>query len=514
MKTEHSENDRHPKKQTGTEDRLSEKMFHQYTELLKVGQIITSEMDYDVLFDLIIKQTNKVMNVERCSIFLLDEKGETLNTFASSGVGGFIIRVPKTEGIVGWVFCNRTPAIVNNVREDPRFYAKIDEETELQTNSILCVPLINRNNDCIGALEVLNKREGVFNKSDQYILNHLSNYVAIAFENAILYKKLKTMDKAKEKVINHLAHELKTPISVVSGIISNFAQNLAQYDSEKANKLEKIGLRNTRRLLDIQNTADDIVAHRPVKEKASILNIVKRAASVVSELMVENEEDAPLFKKIHDRIESIYRVGETKFEKINLLEFIESVFEKTLSTSHRRSFVIQKNINDSLYLNMDKGILYSILFGLIKNAIENTPDEGKIGVKAYMTDSDIVIDCIDHGVGITRENQEHIFDGFFHTQNTYLYSTKKPFAFNAGGAGIDLLRIKILSEKFGFAVDLVSKRCEFIMLECDECAGNVSCCEHIQTKSQCYHSGGSTFSIRFPKEAFDHEMPEMPARQP
>ena len=158
-------------------------------------------------------------------------------------------------------------------------------------------------------------------------------------------------------------------------------------------------------------------------------------------------------------------------------------------------------------------MLTKILFGLIKNAIENTPDEGKIEIRANATDKDIVIDCTDHGVGITRESQNQIFGGFFHTQRTDMYSTKKPFEFNAGGAGIDLLRIKILSERFGYAVDFVSKRCEFIVLESDECAGKVSDCEHIQTKSECYRSGGSTFSIRFPKENFSHEMPEMPVRQ-
>lgn len=140
MKTDHSDNDRHPQKRTGTEDRFSREIFDKHNELFKVGQLITSEIDYDVLFDVIINETNRIMDVERCSIFLLDEKGEMLNAFASAGVGGLSIQVPKSEGIVGWVFNNREPALVNNVAKDKRFYPEVDKKSPSPTRNILCVP--------------------------------------------------------------------------------------------------------------------------------------------------------------------------------------------------------------------------------------------------------------------------------------------------------------------------------------------------------------------------------------
>ena len=163
-----------------SEDRALNKIVNQYSELFHIGQIITSEIDYDVLFDVIIKQTNKVMGVERCSIFLLDEKGEMLNAFASAGVGELAIQVPKSRGIAGWVFNNREPAIVNNVYEDTRFYPEIDKKSGLRTHNILCVPLINRKNKCIGALEIVNKKNGEFTNDDREVLMHLYNYVANA----------------------------------------------------------------------------------------------------------------------------------------------------------------------------------------------------------------------------------------------------------------------------------------------------------------------------------------------
>ena len=303
------------------------------------------------------------------------------------------------------VFNNREPAVVNDVYEDTRFYSEIDKKAEFRTNNILCVPLINRKNECIGALEIINKKGGEFTNDDRDVLVHLSNYVTIALENARVYRELKMIDRAKERVINHLAHELSTPISVLSGVIMSLSKKLKKYDGAKADELEGRGRRNVQRLVDIQEKVNDIVEYRPVKEKAVMINIVKQAAGIVSDLMEEKENKNRILKKIYDRIESIYRVDERRIDKIHLKNFIEDVFTDALSQSHRKAFVIQKDVDETLTLNMDSNVLRKILFGLIKNAIENTPDEGKIEIRVYMTDNNIVIDCIDHGIGITRENQ-------------------------------------------------------------------------------------------------------------
>jgi len=57
-----------------------------------------------------------------------------------------------------------------------------------------------------------------------------------------------------------------------------------------------------------------------------------------------------------------------------------------------------------------------VCISLLKNAIENTPDEGKIEVNGQCKDNEIRIDVHDYGVGITSQNQKMIFGGFFHTR--------------------------------------------------------------------------------------------------
>jgi hypothetical protein len=104
----------------------------------------------------------------------------------------------------------------------------------------------------------------------------------------------------------------------------------------------------------------------------------------------------------------------------------------------------------------------------------------------------------DFGVGITEENQWRIFEGFFATQETMDYSSKRPFDFNAGGKGADLLRMKIFSERYHFSIDMTSSRCRYIPEEGDVCPGIISECSFCMKKEDCHISGGTTFRLQFP----------------
>ena len=80
----------------------------------------------------------------------------------------------------------------------------------------------------------------------------------------------------------------------------------------------------------------------------------------------------------------------------------------------------------------------------------------------------------------------------------YLVSTLTRFC----RAGADLLRTKVFSERYGFAVDFESERCGAIPRDRDMCPGAISACEFVKDKSECALSGGSTFSVRFPRVRF------------
>jgi signal transduction histidine kinase len=467
--------------------------------LFELGQIITSEMNLDALFKLIMEQANKFMNTERTSVFMYDSKKEQLWSLVSTDLKRNEVRFPVNHGVAGWVFQYKTPVIINDPYEDPRFLPDIDKKTGFQTRNILCIPLINRNQECIGTLQTLNKKEKNFTDQDLELMTSASHYVTIALENAKLYKDLKMLDKARERVINHLSHELKTPLAIISGVMARIHKILGKDNLAGLDKTLDRGQRNVKRLMDLQEKIQDILNQRFVEKKECILDLIKSAVGLVEEMKQDRDDRfSEILDTISARLESLFAINEIRKQEILVGEFLHGVCDVAQFAMGNRELNLVRNFDNSMRLFTDRDILEKVCNGLLKNAIENTPDQGFIEIAARKENDEIRIDFLDTGVGITSENQKMIFGGFFHTQDTMLYSSKRPYEFNAGGTGSDLLRIKTFSERLGFSVEFESSRCKFVPGDKEICPGRISACHFITEQSECLSSGGSVFSVIFP----------------
>jgi len=134
-----------------------------------------------------------MITCEAWSVLILDKDAEKALSFAvASGPGKdqlANIKVPFGKGIAGWVAKHRQPLIVNNAREDPRFFSDVDADTSFVTRNILCAPLVSRGRT-IGVIEMLNKTgdEG-FTEEELELVQVLVNPAAVAIENAYLFQR-------------------------------------------------------------------------------------------------------------------------------------------------------------------------------------------------------------------------------------------------------------------------------------------------------------------------------------
>jgi signal transduction histidine kinase len=131
--------------------------------------------------------------------------------------------------------------------------------------------------------------------------------------------------------------------------------------------------------------------------------------------------------------------------------------------------------------------------------VENTPDGGRIDIDVKKNGTGVELIIRDYGVGISKEPQKRIFEGFFDTREIMAYSSGRPFDFDAGGRGADLLRMKIFSERYNFKLNMDSSRCRYLCDENDRCPGRISECPDCKERQDCYDSGGTTFTVTFPQ---------------
>jgi signal transduction histidine kinase len=447
--------------------------------LLELGQIIGLDLQLNEMLLRIAQKACEVMEADRCSVFLHDSATDELWSTVALGMGGDIIRMSSKAGIGGHSF--QTGEVINleDAYTDPRFNKEIDTHTGYLTRSLLCMPLHNRAGSRLGVIQLLNKKTGIFTEEDEAFLKTFGNHASFFIEMAQLQKarfdaleqsrtELERLNKAKSKALDHLSHEIKTPLSLIQATIRLLKRKLQRSESPvieegRFKMLEK----HLGRLFQIQVETDKIIRSYQELEGGFVSDHLSPQNSV-------------------------------SFEPIPLVPFAEERLTKINEQADHRSLRYQLQGQKDLSVPMAPRILEEILEGLLKNAIENTPDEGMIRIVVEPMGPRVLLRVQDFGIGITPENQRYIFDGLFTTREMELYSSKRPYDFNAGGKGLDLLQMKLYAQRYGLELSMVSRRCIHIPVDQDLCPGKISACPHCQTQEDCLKSGGSTFTLSFP----------------
>ncbi|RMD89253.1 MAG: GAF domain-containing protein, partial [Calditrichaeota bacterium] len=174
------------------------------SSLIEVSIIINSTLDLDTLIGLVMEKAQSVMNAEASSVMLINEQKNVLECALALGeVGDQVKRkmhLKMGEGIAGWVAVHGEPQIIPDARKDPRFFAKIDQQTGFQTRSILAAPLKVKGK-IIGVAEVINRRDGkAFDKDDLELFCTFCRQVALAIDNARMHKLALEKQKLEQQL--------------------------------------------------------------------------------------------------------------------------------------------------------------------------------------------------------------------------------------------------------------------------------------------------------------------------
>ncbi len=169
-----------------------------------IAAAITSSLDTHEIYRLVVKQINEFFQVDAGSLLLLDEETGDLEFVMTLEAGEEKlagVRVPRGQGVVGYVAETQCYELVLNVQNHPRFYRKVSEDVGYVTHSILCVPMVVKGRT-IGVIELLNKKNGPFSAEDAERLTRMAATIGVALENARLFEQVSNGRDRLEAILN------------------------------------------------------------------------------------------------------------------------------------------------------------------------------------------------------------------------------------------------------------------------------------------------------------------------
>ncbi len=373
-----------------------------YERIIEISQQLTSTLNTQTLLRRIVQASAELTDSEAGSILLLDPaSGELRFEMASNMQRHDFERfvVPIDNSLAGWVVNNGEPLVVDDVRNEPRFFGEVDQETEFKTRNVLAIPLRSHRGNVIGCLEVLNKRFGDrFDADDVKILTMLSLHAAIAIENARLFLQSDFVAEAMHELRNPLA-SMRTSVALLrhpsfpedkrSEIISTLDSEIQRLSQLASEYLDLARLESGRTQLNIADVAFDMLMNE-------CLDVVRPHA-----------------------------------------------LEKGISINW---------VGSRLVVLADRGKMKQVILNLLSNAIKYNRVAGSISVKTVPIQQEtapfVEVSVSDTGYGISKEDQRNMFEKFYRVSST---------SGSTQGTGLGLAIAKHIVEAHGGQIWLESE---------------------------------------------------------
>jgi adenylate cyclase len=169
--------------------------------LAEVVSSVFGALSLDELLQRLIALAARSLDAARGTIFLYDAERDELFSRVAGGEEIAEIRIPRSTGIAGAVYNSGQPEIVHDPYGDPRFNPAVDLRTGFRTDAVICVPLCDQAGSVIGAVEILNKRHGKFDRIDLVLLQAIAQQAAAALDQARVFEAQRRERQQDQKLL-------------------------------------------------------------------------------------------------------------------------------------------------------------------------------------------------------------------------------------------------------------------------------------------------------------------------
>ncbi len=191
--------------------------------LLELATSIGDTLDLSTLIRKIVIRTADAMLCDGSSLFVVDEASKELWSMEVHGTELKEIRFPMSTGLAGHTATTGEVVNIRDAYEDGRFNRAFDRQTGYRTQSVLCVPVVNRDEAITGVIQCLNKRDGAFDDGDVQLLQAIASQISVSLDNAQLHARAVETRNYLESVQQSIASCILTLDEHYQVVIANRA---------------------------------------------------------------------------------------------------------------------------------------------------------------------------------------------------------------------------------------------------------------------------------------------------
>lgn len=215
---------------------------------------------------------------------------------------------------------------------------------------------------------------------------------------------LKKLENLRREFVANVSHELKTPITSIKG----FAETLldgAKNDEQTLNEFLKIISKESDR---IETLVFDLLDLSHVEQQTEIVT-----------------------------------------EYVSLSEIAESTIKNMQNIAEEKQITIVNEIKPDIVIDANKDKVSQVALNLLSNAVSYSKASSEVIVRVYKDANKRIMEVQDFGIGISAEDQQHIFERF--------YRVDKARSRDSGGTGLGLSITKHIMEAHNGRINVFSR---------------------------------------------------------
>jgi signal transduction histidine kinase len=347
----------------------------------EVGQAVSSTLDLLTVLTTIVAHAVQLSGADAGTIYEFDDSSQQFRLRAAHGMTDEHVAAIRQmaigldDPVIGRAAAAREAVQVPDIHEVPVFAMRQVLE-RAGFRALLALPLL-QDERIVGALVVRRRAAGRFEQATVELLQTFAAQSVLAIQNARLFREIEEKSRQLEVVSRHkseflanMSHELRTPLNAIIGFSEVLAERMFGEVNEKQEEYLQDILASGRHLLSLIN---------------DILDLSKVEAGRM----------------------------ELEVGTFSLREALENGLTMLKERAGRHGIALGLEIDPDLDLiEADERKVKQVVFNLLSNAVKFTPDGGRVEVAARQVDGEVQIAVSDTGVGITPEDQAHIFEEF------------------------------------------------------------------------------------------------------